>query len=110
VRLYTREALRAVIRGAGLDIAAERSFTHHCFPFIHNLVYGVGKELLEARLLPRSIAAAADRHALGEARPGALNPLRWALGAFEWFDRRNAPDEPPGRSTVNLAALAVKPR
>ena len=48
VRLYTREELRRSVLAAGFLIEEERSFTHYCFPFIHNLVYGVGKPLLES--------------------------------------------------------------
>ncbi|HRE48771.1 MAG TPA: methyltransferase domain-containing protein, partial [Aggregatilineales bacterium] len=51
VRLYTPDHLRNVVAEAGFLVEEERSFTHHSFPFIHNLVYGVGKPLLEAGAL-----------------------------------------------------------
>lgn len=109
VRLYTREQLQSAVLSAGLEIVKERSFTHHCFPFIHNIVYGFGKTALEAGLLPRSVAAAADRHNVSGKRGGPLNPINVGLRMFEWFDRRNAMEEPPDRSTVNLCVLARKP-
>lgn len=109
VRLYTREALREAVLSAGFEIAGERSFTHHSFPFIHNIVYGFGKTALEAGLLPGSVAAAANRHDVSGQRGGALNPVNLGLRAFEWFDRRNVIDEPEGRATVNLCVLARKP-
>ncbi|HEC21652.1 MAG TPA: methyltransferase domain-containing protein [Chloroflexi bacterium] len=109
VRLYTREQLRGAVTAAGLEIAAERSFTHHSFPFIHNIVYGFGKTALEAGLLPQSVASAADRHNTSGERGGPLNPVNIGLRLFEWFDRRNVMDEPPERSTVNLCVLARKP-
>jgi ubiquinone/menaquinone biosynthesis C-methylase UbiE len=109
VRLYTRDQLRDTVARAGLEIAAERSFTHYSFPFIHNIVYGLGKTALEAGILPRSIAAAADRHNISGERGGAFNPVSIGLRLFEWFDRRNVMDEPPERSTVNLCILARKP-
>jgi SAM-dependent methyltransferase len=109
VRLYTRDELRAAVTAAGLEIAAERSFTHHSFPFIHNIVYGFGKTLLEAGMLPGDMAQAADRHDLSGERGGPLNPVNVGLRVFEWFDRRNVMDEPAGRSTVNLCILARKP-
>ncbi len=109
VRLYTRDKLRAAVTAAGLEIAAERSFTHHSFPFIHNVVYGFGKTLLEAGMLPGDVAQAADRHNLSGERGGPLNPVNIGLRVFEWFDRRNVMDEPAGRSTVNLCILARKP-
>jgi SAM-dependent methyltransferase len=108
VRLYTPEQLREAVIHAGLEVAAERRFTHHSFPFIHNLVYGFGKTVLEAGMLPKGMAAAADRHQLGGKQGGALNPVNIGLRLFEWFDRGNTMDEPPGRSTVNLCILARK--
>ena len=107
-RLYTPESLRAAVGGAGLEIADERSFLHHCLPFTHNLLYGVGKPLLESRLL-RPALGAVDRAAFDAPAPARWNPLRWALALLRFADRRNAANEPPGRTTVNLALLAVKP-
>jgi ubiquinone/menaquinone biosynthesis C-methylase UbiE len=109
VRLYTHDQLRRTVISAGLEIVAERSFTHHCFPFIHNIVYGFGKTALEAGILPKGIAAAADRHAISGERGAWLNPVHIGLRIFEWFDRRNTMNEPDGRSTVNLCILARKP-
>lgn len=108
VRLYTRDQLRKAVLDAGLEIAGERSFTHHSFPFIHNIVYGLGKTVLEAGLLPKDVAAAANRHNVSGHRGGRLNPVNIGLSLFEWFDRGNTNDEPPGRSTVNLCILARK--
>jgi 2-polyprenyl-6-hydroxyphenyl methylase/3-demethylubiquinone-9 3-methyltransferase len=106
VRLYTREQLRRVVEAARLDLVEERAFTHHCFPFIHNLVYGLGKEMLEAGYLPDGMAAAADRYHVEGRRGSALNPVNVGLRLFEWFDRRNVMNEPAGRSTLNLCVLA----
>ena len=110
VRLYRAPELRSVVEAAGLELVAERSFTHHCFPFIHNLVYGVGKPLLEGGMLPGSVAKAADRHDVSGDRGGRFNPVNVGLRMFEVFDRRNRMNEPPERSTVNLCALARVPR
>lgn len=109
VRLYTPDQLREAVLSAGLEIAGERSFTHHCFPFIHNIVYGLGKTVLEAGLLPGDMAAAADRHNVDGKRGGALNPINVGLRLFEWFDRGNRDEETTGRATVNLCILARKP-
>ncbi len=109
VRLYTREQLHKAVTGAGLEIASERSFTHHCFPFTHNIVYGLGKTLLEAGMLPEGVAKAADRHNLSGERGSPLNPIHVGLRVFEWFDQFNVMNEPVGRSTVNLCVLARKP-
>ena len=108
VRLYTRDQLREAVIEAGLQVAAERAFTHYSFPFIHNLVYGVGKPVLEAGVLPSGMARAADRHNLTDDKGSPLNPVNIGLRIFEWFDRKNEMDEPEGRTTVNLCALARK--
>ena len=109
MRLYEREELRARVAAAGFVVRAERAFTHHCFPFSHNLVYGLGMPLLESGLLPAGLAQAADRTAFDQADGSALNPMRLAIQLLHWFDRHNPLDEPAGRSTVNLAILGEKP-
>jgi SAM-dependent methyltransferase len=109
VRLYQRDELRAAVGQAGLVVAVERSFTHYSFPFIHNLVYGLGKPLLESGLLPQKMAAAADRTTFDQNRGSLLNPVNLGLAVLNLFDRPNKLDEPLGRSTVNLAIKAIKP-
>lgn len=108
VRLYTREQLRAAVEQAGFAVEAERAFTHTSFPFIHNLVYGLGKPLLESGLLPRRLADAADRTTFDRNDGSLLNPVNLGVAVLNFFDRPNTLDEPPGRSTVNLAILGRK--
>lgn len=109
VRLYTREQLRASVRAAGFNIEEERAFTHYSFPFIHNLVYGLGKPLLESGLMPQTLANAADRTAFDKNNGSLLNPINLGLKLFNYFDRRNVMHEPPERSTVNLCIKGRKP-
>jgi SAM-dependent methyltransferase len=109
VRLYEREPLRAAVEAAGLVVEVERSFTHYSFPFIHNLVYGIGKPLLESGLMPDSMANAADRTTFDRNRGSLLNPINLGVTVLNFFDRPNKIDEPPDRSTVNLAIKARKP-
>lgn len=108
VRLYRRDELVGVVERSGLELLELRSFTHRCLPFSHNLVYGIGKPLLERRLIPAAIAGAADRHRFDET-PSRWNPLALAVRTAHWFDRANRDDEPVGRSTVSLAALVRVP-
>jgi SAM-dependent methyltransferase len=108
VRLYTREQLREAVLGAGLVIDEERAFTHHSFPFIHNLVYGLGKPLLESGALPQAMANAADRTTFDRNDGSLLNPINLALKVLNFFDRPNVMSEPIGRSTVNLCIKARK--
>lgn len=110
VRLYTPEDLRAAVAAAGFEVAEERSFTHHSFPFIHNIVYGLGKPLLESGALPQQMAQAADRTTFDQNDGSLFNPINLGLRVFNYFDRRNVINEPPGRSTVNLAIKGQKPQ
>jgi ubiquinone/menaquinone biosynthesis C-methylase UbiE len=109
VRLYERKELRRVAQEAGLEVLAERSFTHHSMPFMHNIVYGFGKTVLEAGLLPSPMATAADRYRYQENEGSLLNPVNLALRVLLFFDRRNVREEPEGRSTVNLCLKGRKP-
>jgi 2-polyprenyl-6-hydroxyphenyl methylase / 3-demethylubiquinone-9 3-methyltransferase len=108
-RLYTRDSLRRTVCEAGLEIVEERSFTHYCMPFSHNLVYGLGKPLLERNVLPRRLAREADRHQFANSTGSRWNPMAVAVRILGWFDRWNRPTEKPGRSTVNLALRARRP-
>lgn len=109
VRLYRREQLRAAVEDAGLIVEQERAFTHYSFPFIHNIVYGLGKPLLESGLLPDEMATAADRTTFDQNRGSLLNPVNFGVAVLNLFDRPNVLDEPLDRSTVNLAIKARKP-
>lgn len=109
VRLYTRESLRQVMEGAGFQIEQLRQFTHYCFPFHHNIVYGFGKPLLEGGHLPRRLANAADRFRFEENSGSLWNPINLGLAVFNWIDRYNRMDEPPDRTALILAVKAIKP-
>jgi SAM-dependent methyltransferase len=109
VRLYTRDQLRQSALNAGFRVEEERSFTHDCFPFIHNLVYGIGMPLLERGALPKNMATAANRITFADNDGSLLNPINLGLKVFNYFDRGNVMHEPPDRSTVNLALKARKP-
>ncbi|MGB7340330.1 MAG: methyltransferase domain-containing protein [Phototrophicaceae bacterium] len=109
VRLYTPTELHNSVQMAGFDVEEERSFTHHSFPFIHNLVYGIGKPLLEAGALPDDMAKAANRITFEDNQGSLLNPINIGLKLFNYFDRRNKINEPDGVSTVNLAIKGRKP-
>jgi SAM-dependent methyltransferase len=109
VRLYTLPELRQAVSQAGFEIVAERAFTHYSFPFIHNLVYGLGKPLLESGALPGNMAAAADRTTFDQNQGNLWNPINLGLAILNFFDRPNKMDEPLDRSTVNLCIKARKP-
>ena len=108
VRLYTDSQLRAAVDEAGFLIEEERYMTHHCFPFIHNLVYGLGKPLLESKMLPQSMHSLADRHDF-QTTGSRFNPVKLGVALFNAFDRKNSHNEGPDRATVNLAIKGRKP-
>jgi SAM-dependent methyltransferase len=109
VRLYTPNELRSSLEMAGFKVEEERSFTHHSFPFIHNLVYGFGKPLLEAGALPKNMAQAANRISFEDNNGSLLNPINLGLKVFNYFDRKNTINEAAHVSTVNLAIKGRKP-
>jgi len=109
VRLYSPGELRNAVTTAKFEVEAERAFTHYSFPFIHNLVYGVGKPLLERGALPESMATTADRTQFDQPDSHPLNPVALGLKLFNLVDRLNTMDEPPGRATVNLCIKGRKP-
>jgi ubiquinone/menaquinone biosynthesis C-methylase UbiE len=108
VRLYTPERLRAAALAAGFQIEEERSFTHHSFPFIHNLLYGLGKPLLEPGRFGRGLADVADRGSFDHDGGSPFHPVNLGLKLLNWIDRKNVMNEPAGRSTVNLCLKARK--
>ncbi|HSU83069.1 MAG TPA: glycosyl transferase family 1, partial [Thermoanaerobaculia bacterium] len=110
VRLYTPEQLRKSALAAGFQVEEERSFTHHAFPFIHNLLYGLGKPLLESGILGRGLSGVADRGSFDQDGGSPLHPVNLGLKVLNRIDRKNRMNEPPGRSTVNLCLKARKTR
>lgn len=109
VRLYRRDQLRDSVLAAGFHVEEERAFTHDSFPFIHNLVYGIGMPLLESGALPSQMANAASRITFDQNDGSLFNPINLGLKVFNFFDRKNAINEPLGRDTVNLAIKGRKP-
>jgi SAM-dependent methyltransferase len=110
VRLYTRPQLEEVVTGAGFVIEDVRWLTHYCFPFSHNIVYGIGKPLIQRGLLPDFIAKSAHRFRSTENDGSWWNPMNWALGMFNQVDRLN---ERSGLAnnphSMNIALRARKP-
>jgi ubiquinone/menaquinone biosynthesis C-methylase UbiE len=89
VRLYTLDGLATLVENAGLRVEETRLLVHYCFPFIHNLVYGLGKPLLESGMLPSRVADAASRYRVNGQAEGRFNPVNAGLRLFNWVDRWN---------------------
>ena len=108
-RLYTPDQLGDVIGAAGFAIEALQEQTHYAFPFIHLIVYSIGKPLLELNLLPERLRNSADRFR-GERNTGSLlNPINLGVRVFRWFDRRNEHLRGDERTFVNIVVRARKP-
>jgi ubiquinone/menaquinone biosynthesis C-methylase UbiE len=109
-RLYEPQDLIQKVQAAGFELEAVEEQTHYSFPFIHFLVYGIGKPLIEKNLLPGSLRASADRFR-GEQNAGSsLNPINLGIRLFRYFDRRNELPVVDKQSTfVNILVKARKP-
>jgi ubiquinone/menaquinone biosynthesis C-methylase UbiE len=109
-RLYLPTELAGVIQRAGFEVLRVEEATHHAFPFIHFIVYGLGKPLLEQRLLPEFLARNADRLRSEENSGNPLNPVNLGLAAFRAIDGRNDRPSVAGKRTfVNVLLKARRP-
>jgi SAM-dependent methyltransferase len=109
-RLYRPAELQDVITGAGLAIDTWEEQTHYAFPFIHLIVYSIGKPLIEHDLLPQRLRSSADRFR-GEQNSGSLfNPINLGVWMFRLVDARNERLRGDERTFVNLVVKAHKPR
>jgi SAM-dependent methyltransferase len=109
-RLYEAEDLERRVRGAGFHVELLETATHYAFPFMHFLVYGIGKPLLERGLLPQRLRASADRLA-GEANTGSkLDPFNLLRSIFRLVDRLNERTAARRQtSTVNVLLKGRRP-
>jgi len=109
-RLYGPDDLVKKMLEAGFELETVEEQTHYSFPFIHFLVYGIGKPLIEKNLLPSSLRASADRFS-GEQNTGsALNPISLGVNVLRYFDRWNDTPAIERQSTfVNILVKARKP-
>lgn len=109
-RLYEPNDLIQKILDAGFELEAVEEQTHYSFPFIHFIVYGIGKPLLEKNLLPSALRKSADRFSGTKNTGSPLNPINLGVRVFRYFDRRNETRAVEKQSTfVNLLVKARKP-
>ncbi|MGB9750669.1 MAG: glycosyl transferase family 1 [Roseiflexus castenholzii] len=108
-RLYRPETLRDVVSGAGFAIEALEEQTHYAFPFIHFIVYSIGKPLIEKNMLPRRFRDSADRFR-GERNSGSLlNPINLGVRLFRLADARNDHLRGDEQTFVSIVLKARKP-
>jgi SAM-dependent methyltransferase len=103
VRLYSRAAIVDLVRSCDLVPETVRQHVHSCFPFAHNLVYGLGMRLVERGIFPD-----ADRFRY-EKNASSLSPIDIGRRIFRAIDRRNDPVSDEGKATVILSVKARKP-
>jgi SAM-dependent methyltransferase len=109
-RLYEPQGLVQKMLEAGFELEIVEEQTHFSFPFIHFIVYGIGKPLIEKNLLPSSLRKSADRFQGAQNRGSMLNPINLGLKVLRYFDRRNETPDVERQSTfVNILVKARKP-
>lgn len=108
-RLYLPEELHDVISCTGFSVDSIEEQTHYSFPFIHFIVYSIGKPLIEYNLLPKNLRDSADRFR-GEHNSGSmLNPINVGVKLFRQFDEQNEHLQGNENTFVNVVAKATKP-
>lgn len=107
LRLYTKDHLLDEIRAAGFVVRESFVHTRHCMPFVHNIVYGVGKPLLEAAWLPKNWTKGAERGCGSNNYRSSRNPLVLAIRLINWLDRKNGDAEADDAPTVGICAMAT---
>jgi len=108
-RLYRPAEVAGVLERAGFAVEEVREHTHYCFPFMHNIVYGLGKPLIEHNLLPEFLSKSAHRFRSEENTGSSLNPMNWALALFNWVDHFNeSRDLSNKRTFMNIVVKARK--
>ena len=106
-RLYDAKRLTEEVEAAGFRVRELVYHTHSCLPFVHNIVYGLGKPLLEKRLLPGKWAQSAERGIDDTTALRRFNPVSAGIRLIRWFDRNNRDSEPETISTLNICVMAT---
>ncbi|HEU5100019.1 MAG TPA: glycosyltransferase [Roseiflexaceae bacterium] len=108
-RLYRPGDLSDVIGSAGFAIEKLEEQTHYAFPFIHFIVYSIGKPLIEHNLLPERLRDSADRFRGERNRGSLLNPINAGVKLFRMFDKPNDHLTGAEKTFVNIVVKAHKP-
>jgi SAM-dependent methyltransferase len=106
-RLYRRQQLVTLVESAGMEVTDTRLETRYSIPFSHNIVYGLGKYVVQRNLAGRGDGGKASRFAFWTEERN-LTPARLAASVITAFDRFNQESYPDG-AAVSLCLRAVKP-
>src|SRR5262249_31313720 len=105
LRLYGRDDIVRLVRETRLVVEEARGLVHYCVPFAHNLVYGVGKPLVE-----RGLLAGADRFRYAENRGSPWRPLNLGRQLLNAIDRLHRPAAERAGTSGASAVKAREPR
>lgn len=105
VRLYFPDEINDLVERVGLKTESFEPLVHYCFPFAHNLVYGLGKPLFERGLLPKNMKSGVDRFGGEDGNKSKLNPLRWGLAIFNGIDGLNKDLKPKDTFVINALKI-----
>jgi SAM-dependent methyltransferase len=109
-RLYGPQDLRARVQDAGFQVDLVEEATHYSFPFMHFLLYGLGKPLIERHLLPRGVRQRADRFSAAGRQDRRRSALALGVALLRLCDRLNDRPAVAGKRTfVNVLVKARKP-
>ncbi len=107
VRLYREPEIVARVEAGGFRVVEARRLTHSCIPFAHHLFYGLGKTLLMAGWLPRSVENAVDRFGYRHEEASRSRLATALLRGLARVDARNERNPNP-RTFLNVAVKAVR--
>lgn len=106
-RLYRPDDLAGRVEAAGLEVVRVEEATHHCLPFSHFLLYGVGRFLVERGPLPARLRRRLGRLPTPPGTPRGVDPVAPLRALLCAVDRRNdAPEARRKRTFVNVLLLA----
>lgn len=105
VRLYYPEEIKALVEGVGMEVLNLTPVVHYCFPFAHNIVYGLGKPLFESGLLPKGISSGVDRFEGETGSKSPWNPVRLGLAVFNGIDGLNRNLNPTQTFLINVLQI-----
>ncbi len=110
MRLYTLDDLLALVKEMGLRVEETARLVHYCFPFSHNLVYNLGKPMLEAGWLPERMKQAVSRYYMNGRVGSRFNPVNIGLWLFNRVDRLNDRLNEASECEISAMNLCLKVR
>lgn len=105
-KLYSTALLRTEVESAGFSVLDVFTHTSACFPFVHNIVYGLGKPMLEANVLPKAWHISAARGAGKSVQGNFFDPIRWGIKLIHLCDSFNGKRAEPGQRAQNICLVA----